>query len=87
MTDAEAQEALTALYRRIFSAPGFQPADGMTGREIPNWDSMTYISFLVELQKVFRIRIGALEAGQIRTVGDVRALLSRKLAEQGGKNA
>ena len=87
MTDAEIQDALTGIYRRIFNAPAFVPRDGMSGRDVPNADSLSAIAFLLELQKVFRIAISALEAGQLETVADVRGLVARKLTEQGRRHA
>jgi acyl carrier protein len=50
-----------------------------TAADIAGWDSLTHIRLMLSIQQSFGIRVTAAEASGIASVGDLIALLERKL--------
>ena len=83
MKDAEIQGRLQDLFRKAFRAPDYVLKPEDTPAELPNWDSLNYITLILEIQKAFGIRVRAVEAGQFRTAGDLLRMISTRVSEKG----
>lgn len=82
MTESEARALLEGIVRRVFQAPTYALDPGDPWERLPNWDSLNYVRLVVEAQKAFGVKIGALAAGQFRTVGDMLGAVGK--GPQGG---
>ena len=51
--------------------------------QIPGWDSLTHVSVIVAVENAFGIRLSGLEVLRLKTVGDLQALVDRKVGQSG----
>ncbi len=53
--------------------------DGMSSKDIADWDSMNYLMFIAELEKGFSVSFSMDEVMNAQTLGDIRGIVeSRK---------
>lgn len=53
--------------------------DGMSSKDIADWDSMNYLMFIAELEKEFSVSFSMDEVMNAQTLGDIRGIVeSRK---------
>ena len=76
----ELHQRVLGICRTVLEAPALEIEDSHGARDIPGYESLIHIQILVECQKVFKLRLTALEAGQIGTFGELKELILRKLA-------
>jgi acyl carrier protein len=58
--------------------PREQVSDSLTPKDVPDWDSMNYLLFIAELEKVYGISFSMDEVLNSASLGDVRTLLKDK---------
>jgi len=49
--------------------------------EVPGWDSLSHVRILAAVEDAFRIRLRGLEVLRLRNVGELQALIDRKVGE------
>ena len=59
----------------IFNIPQSEVRDNLSSKDIPEWDSMNYLLFIAELEKEFGISFSMDDVLQVKTLGDLRALV------------
>lgn len=52
--------------------------DSLTPKDIPEWDSMTYLLFIAALEKQFGVSFSMDEVLSAKSLGDVRKVLRAK---------
>ncbi len=58
--------------------------DGSTQpSEVPGWDSLSHVRVIDAVEAEFGLRFRSLEIVRLRDVGDLAALVERKLGERG----
>lgn len=66
------------LVADVFSIAQDSVTDSLALADIPTWDSMAHMLFIVQLEEVYSVQFTGDEIADIRTVGDTRtALLAR----------
>lgn len=63
----------------IFKIPAEEVKDSLTPKEIPHWDSMSYLLFIAELEKEFQIVFDMDEVMNAKSLGDIRKILGSKI--------
>jgi acyl carrier protein len=58
--------------------------DGTTAPRVPGWDSLGHVALLAAVEHEFGVRFRTLEVLRLKDVGDLQALVDRKLAAAGG---
>jgi acyl carrier protein len=48
--------------------------------EVPGWDSLRHISIIAAVEKRFEIRFKSLEVIRLKNIGELQALVDKKLA-------
>ena len=81
MTDAEIRERLTQVFRQVFDDDALAIHDTMTADDIEDWDSLNHVNLVVATEKQFGVRFKTKEVHALKNVGDLVALIGRKLAE------
>ena len=71
-------ERLATLLRRELTLPGFEFNRETKAYNVPGWDSLKHVELLAAIESEFGIRIRALEALKLESVGDLQALIDRK---------
>jgi acyl carrier protein len=70
------------LKRAILAELGldeFELHAGTVAGEVPGWDSLNHVRILNAVERQFDVRFRSLEVLHLRNVGDIQALVDRKL--------
>ena len=63
------------IVQDIFSLNAEDIRDGMSSKDIPEWDSMNYLLFISELEKEFSVSFSMDEVISAETLGDIRKIV------------
>jgi acyl carrier protein len=80
MTEQQIRTQLTGVFRDVFEDDALELRDDMTASDVESWDSLSHVNMVVAVEKTFRTKFTTKEIGALGTVGDLVALISRKLA-------
>jgi len=56
--------------------------DETKASEVPGWDSLSHIAVLAAVEKEYGIRFGGLEIMRLKNIGELQALVDRKMASK-----
>ncbi len=71
-------ETLTAIFRDLFEDETLVLTPEMSAQDVEEWDSLTHIQLLAEVQNAFSISLTTSEILSLKTVGDLIALIQAK---------
>ena len=77
---SDIQPRLTKVFRKVFGDDSLEVTPAMTAADVDGWDSLTHVRLLLTVEREFRIRISAAEAGKLQSVGDLMHLIESKAA-------
>ncbi len=73
--------SLEKLFVEVFTMSEADVVDSLQLQDIPTWDSMAHMLFIVRLEELYQIQLGGDEIADLKSVGDARAaLLARGVA-------
>lgn len=75
----EILEKLTAIFRTTFNDSELVLNDEMNAGDVENWDSLTNMLMISEVESQFGIRFKLKELNQLKSVGNIVAVLGDKL--------
>ena len=78
MTHAEIQKKLTPIFRDVFDDPALEIKDTMTAKDVPGWDSLTYVNLIVAVEKAFAVSFTTKEVKTLANVGALTELLAKR---------
>ncbi len=78
--DPQRERRLGEIFRSLFGLPSLVLRDDLTARDVPGWDSLNHVSLMVEVESCFGLRFSSDEIASLHCVGDLKALIERKLA-------
>ena len=81
MDSNEIIEKLTVIFRTVFKNDGIVLRDDMTADDVDNWDSLTHMAMISEVEKCFSIKFKLKELNKLRQVGDLIATIESKLQQ------
>jgi len=55
-------------------------SDETVAAEVPGWDSLSHVRILCAVEREFGLTFGSLEVLRLKNVGQLQALVDRKLA-------
>jgi acyl carrier protein len=73
------QEKLQEIFRDLFDDDNIVLRDDTSAKDIAGWDSLTNIKLIVRIEKAFKIRFSTGELVEISNVGELVALIDKKL--------
>jgi acyl carrier protein len=76
----EIADKLNTVFRHVFQDPSLQVHDAMTAGEVANWDSLSHMTMIQEVEKAFGIKFKLKEITRMKDVGDMATLIQEKLA-------
>ncbi len=79
LTASEIEGALTEIFRDVFMRDELVLSSKLTAHDVEGWDSMKQIDILIATENHFRIKFNTREIDALQSVGDLLALISRKL--------
>lgn len=74
-------EKLTVIFRTVFKNDVIVLRDDMTADDVDNWDSLTHMAMISEVEKCFSIKFKLKELNKLRQVGDLIAIVESKLQQ------
>ena len=80
MERKEIVDKLTVIFRTVFKDCNIVLRDEMTANDVDNWDSLTHMAMISEVEKVFSIKFKLKELNKLKQVGDLIYMVESKLA-------
>lgn len=80
MTETEIRSQLNDVFRMVFDDDSIAIHDAMTANDIKGWDSLNHVNLVVATEKHFGVRFKTKEVNALKNVGELVALIGRKLA-------
>jgi acyl carrier protein len=71
---------LTGIFRESLDNDSLVLTETTTAKDVDGWDSITHVLIVVAVEKKFRVKFTAGEIQKLQNVGDLAALVQRKLA-------
>ena len=84
MEETAVWERLTGVFREMFEDPALTVGPGTTARDVEGWDSLMHIQLLVATERAFQIRFNTGEVAGLANVGEMVALIVRRLGSRKG---
>lgn len=72
-------ERLAAVIRRTLRVEGVELQPSTRASEVPGWDSLAHVRVLAAVEEEFGVRFATLEVLRLANVGQLQALLEKKL--------
>jgi acyl carrier protein len=79
MEKIEILDKLTLVFRRIFNDNNLILTYEITANHIENWDSLTHMLLITEIENTFSIKFKLKELNKMRNVGDIVEIISEKI--------
>jgi len=79
MNEAEIYARLTEVFHEVFEDQSVIPTSGMTASDVPEWDSFNHINLIVAIEARFRVKFKTAELESLRNVGQLVAMIEKKL--------
>lgn len=85
MTDANADiwGRMTEIFRDLFDDDAIELRRDTTADDIEDWDSVTHVELLVEIERAFGIRFNTGEVAGLENVGEMVDLIEKRVAGAG----
>jgi len=71
MSKDEIKGILTNIYRDVFDNDSIELFDAMTQDDIEEWDSLTQLRLLIQIEKSFNIKFSVVHIKRIKSVGEL----------------
>ena len=78
MGKSEINVQLLSVFRRVFENDSINIEDSTTADDIENWDSMTHLMLITEIEEDFSIEINGMDIMNLHNVGNLVSLIERK---------
>ena len=69
---------LAEVFAEVFEEPVESFTDDSNRESVLGWTSMRHVALLVKIENVYGMRFSNAEMATMRSMGDIRAALSRK---------
>ena len=79
MERAEIINELTVVFRKIFSDQTLVLSDDMTANDVDNWDSLSHMLLISEIENYFSIKFKLRELNKLKNVGILIDFIDTKL--------
>ena len=73
-------EIITKIVRDLFDEYHGPVTSALSARDVPQWNSLLNIQFLVLIEQAFDIRFSSREVGQLKNVGELVAAIKAQRA-------
>ena len=71
----EVHERLEGLFREDFDDETLGLTDETTARDIPKWDSLAHINWMVSIGQSLGVRFKGNELAEMKNIGELKAFL------------
>jgi acyl carrier protein len=78
MDKEKIKEELNYVFQKVFDDPSLKIFESMTAKDVEDWDSLSHIRLIVEVEKHFSISLTTKEVKSLPNVGEFIELINRK---------
>lgn len=78
MEKQEIVEKITEIFGEVFSDNNIVINDEMTANDVENWDSLTHMLMITQVEEAFGIKFKLKELNKLKKVGDIISLVEEK---------
>jgi acyl carrier protein len=71
-------QKLTPLMQDCFDDDNVIATPELTAAEVPGWDSLAHVRFMLIIERAFAIKLSASEISSFRNVGDLATVIAAK---------
>ena len=82
MNRTEIKEKLTEIFRNVFDDESIALSDSMTVEDVEDWDSLSHITLISEIEDAFDIKFSMKNLLDIKNVGNMMFII-RSIIERG----
>lgn len=79
MEKTEIIDQLTSIFRKTFSDDTLVLSDEMTADDVDNWDSLSHMLLITEIEEQFSITFKLRELNKMKNVGVLISIVETKL--------
>lgn len=73
----EIHKRLEEIARGVFQADNLVLTDETTASDVERWDSLTHITFIVQVEKSFGVKFRNAEIARLKNIGDLKKLVAK----------
>jgi acyl carrier protein len=78
MTNDDILKTVTTIIREVLEVPDLIVGPETSATDVDEWDSMTHIQLISEIEKQFKVRFALGELQALKNVGDMISLIQKK---------
>ena len=79
MEKTEVVSKLTVIFREVFNDNTLNLTDELTANDVEQWDSLSHMLLITEIEKVFSIKFKLKDLNKMRNVGDMVDIIISKM--------
>jgi acyl carrier protein len=79
MERSEVFNKLSEIFRSVFNNQNLQINEELTANDVDNWDSLTHMLLITEVESSFSIKFRLKELNKMRNVGDLLDMIVSKI--------
>ena len=79
MERKEIEKKLTNIFKNNFNDESLVLSNELTANDVDQWDSLSHMLLIAEVESVFSIKFKLKELNKMRTVGDMIEIITSKL--------
>jgi acyl carrier protein len=79
LSEVEIYRQLATVFAEVFDDDTIELSQETTADDIADWDSFNHVTLVVAIEQRFGIKFGTAEIEGLRNVGEMVALIARKL--------
>lgn len=87
MDCVEILKQMTDLFRNVTATADIVLMESTMPHDVPQWDSLLNIRYLLELEKHFKIRFSTQEIQEFGTVGNLCEIIHKRIANNGRQDS
>jgi len=81
MEKSEIIERLTTIFHQVFGDNTIVLRDDMTAADVKNWDSLTHMIMITQVEEMFGIKFKLRELNKLKNVGNLCDIIAEKLRQ------
>lgn len=74
------KDKLQEIFRLVFDDDEIEIDENTTADDIEEWDSLTHIQLIVEIENAFSIKFSMVETMKLKNVGELISLIEKKMS-------
>ena len=69
---------MNSIFCDVFDDDSIKISDNMTSADIEEWDSLNQITLVINIEKIFNLKLNLVEVGKLKNIGEMIKLISIK---------